>query len=152
MTSPNPTNVLAKLRRHGATCVIGGLVIALAACAHIPEPPAPGQEPLVISQSTNAALQQYLAKVGTYGGAFAVSLDGENSYYVYCPDVTCTPSLYGGIAQTQCYSLSGQECYLFYVRNQPRIAYTVAPQKSSGGHHGSRRAQPLDELPAFRND
>ena len=154
MTSSRPTTFRAKLRRHGTTAVIGGLVAILTACAQTRPAPAAGQAPLVISQSTNAALQQYLAKVGPdLGGAFAVSPDGANSYYIYCPERFCSPSLYGGMAQSQCYSLSGQDCYLFYVRNEPRLAFTVAPDKTAtAGHHGSRRAMPVSELPAFRNN
>lgn len=149
MTSPKSTRLLAKLRRYGATGAVAGVVAILAACAQTRPAPAAGDDPLVLSQSTGRALQQYLAKVDTYGGAFAVSPDGASSYYIYCPDVACSPPLYGGIAKSQCHSLSGQDCYLLYVRNQPRIAYTVANDKMATGHHGYRRAMPLNELPIF---
>ena len=150
MTVPALSIFLARLRRHGATAAFAGLMALLAACAQTS--PVPGQEPLVISQSTDAALRQYLAKIyPNHGGAFAVSPDGANSFYAYCPDVACSPPLYGGIAQSQCRSLSGQECLLFFVRDEPRIAYTVAAQMTLGGHHGYRMARPVDEMPDANN-
>lgn len=150
MTSAKSTTFLGKLRRAGMTGAIGGVVAILAACAQTRPAPAAGSDPLVLSQSTSRALQQYLAKVDTYGGAFAVSPDGTSSYYIYCPDISCTPPLYSGIAKSQCSSLAGQECYVLYVRNEPRLAFTVADGKTAdGGRHGYRRATPLNELPVF---
>ncbi|WP_374652089.1 hypothetical protein [Dongia sp.] len=152
MTAMRKKSILTRLRRFGTTTMVAGSVGFISACAQVTPAPAAGQEPLVITQRTNLALQQYLQKVASNrGGAFAVSPDGVNSYYVFCPDVVCSPGLYGGIAKTQCYSASGQECILFFVRNQPRRAYTVSPD-TTVGHHGYRRAVPLDELPINNRD
>jgi hypothetical protein len=150
MTASRKTTLFTKLRRHGTTVLLAGAVALVSACAQTRPAPAAGQEPLVISQSTNAALQQYLAKIyPNLRGAFAVSPDGQNSFYVYCPDISCSPPLFGGIAQSQCHSLTGQECLLFFVARDPRYAYTVAPTKTPVGHHGYRRARPVNELPIF---
>ena len=150
MTASTKIPTLTRLRRFGTTAVLAGTVGIITACAQTAPAPAAGQEPLVISQSTNSALQQYLRHVlPNRGGAFAVSPDGLNSYYVYCPEITCSPNLFGGIAKKQCQSLSGQECMLFYVRNEPRRAYTVATEKTVAGRHGSRRAMPLSEMQFF---
>lgn len=151
MTLSKPMTLISGLRRYGIAGALAGTVAILSACAQTA--PVAGVEPLVISQSTNASLQQYLARIyPNLRGAFAVSPDGANSYYVYCPDISCSPPLYGGIAKTQCYSASGQECVLLYVHDEPRRAFTVNPQKTPTGHHGYRRARPLDELPIFNRD
>nr|WP_298688186.1 hypothetical protein [uncultured Dongia sp.] len=153
MTTPKPTAVLSKLRRYGATSALAGMVVLIAACAQTRPAPAAGQEPFVISQSTNNALQKYLALIyPNQRGAFAVSADGTNSYTYYCPEIACTPSLFGGIAVSQCESLSGQPCYLFYVARDPRMAYSIAEAKGIIGRHGLKRAMPTEELPAFRNN
>jgi len=153
MTSPKPTTYLSRLRRGGIAGAMASTVAILAACAQSTSVPAAGQEPLVISQSTNDSLQEYLAKIRpNMRGVFAVSPDGANSYYVYCPDISCNPPLYGGIAKTQCYSLSGQECMLLYVWDEPRRAYTVNSQQTPVGRHGHRRARPLDEMPIFNRN
>lgn len=148
MTLTKSATILSRLRRYGA---LGGLAVALAACVQTRPAPAAGNEPLVISQSTNAALHRYLALIyPNQRGAFAISADGANSYTYYCPEIACTPSLFGGIAVSQCRSLSGQECYLFYVARDPRMVYTVAANKGLIGRHGLRRAMPTEELPVFR--
>ncbi len=150
MTASRKTTLFTKLRRHGTTVLLAGVVALISACAQTRPAPAAGQDPLVISQSTDAALQQYLAKIyPNLRGAFAVSPDGQNSFYLFCPDISCNPPLYGGLAKTQCYSLTGAECILLYVGRDPRYAYTVSPTKTSVGHHGYRRATPLNELPVF---
>lgn len=147
MTKPtSPAFMTRPLRRIAAGILFGAAAI-LAACAQRAPAPVAGEEPLVISQSTNASLQEYLAKIyPNLRGAFAITPDGANSFYFYCPDIGCSVSLYGGIALSQCRSLTAQDCILFYVADEPRRAYTVATEKSPIGHHGYRRAMPLDEM------
>ncbi len=151
MTTSTKMTFLTKLRRTATTVAIAGTVAAVTACAQTRPAPAAGQDPLVISQSTNNALQKYLGLIyPNQRGAFAVSADGANSYTFYCPDIACTPSLFGSIAVRQCESLAGQPCYLFYVAQDPRLAYSVASTKGVTGRHGLKRGTPTDELPAFR--
>lgn len=148
---PTKTRFLTKLRRTATTAVIAGTVAAVTACAPTRPAPAAGQSPLVISQSTNNALQKYLGLIyPNQRGAFAVSMDGANSYTFYCPEIACTPSLFGSIAVRQCESLSGQPCYLFFVAQDPRMAYTVASSKGVIGRHGIKRGTPTEELPIMR--
>lgn len=152
MTTSPKTPICTRLRRYGTTAALASVVALVSACAQTRPAPAAGQDPLVISQSTNAALQKYLGLIyPNQRGAFAVSSDGANSYTYYCPEIACTPSLFGGIAVSQCQSLSGQPCYLFYVAQQPRMAFTVAATKSKTGRHGIKRGRPTEELPIFRH-
>lgn len=147
------TRALAKLRRAATTTIVASAVAIVSACAQTRPAPAAGQDPLVISQSTNAALQKYLGLIyPNQRGAFAVSADGVNSYTYYCPDIACTPSLFGTFAVRQCESLSGQPCYLFFVAQDPRMAYSVATDKGAAGRHGIKRAMPINELPVFNRD
>lgn len=147
------TRMLAKLRRAATTTIVAGAVAIVSACAQTRPAPAAGQDPLVISQATNAALQKYLGLIhSNQRGAFAVSADGANSYTFYCPDIACTPGLYGSLAVRKCESLSGQQCYLFYVSQDPRMAYSVSTAKGVPGRHGIKRAVPTTELPVFDHD
>lgn len=151
MTTRKPTTFLTKLRRHSTVAALAGVTMLASACVQTRPAPAAGQDPFVISQSTNASLREYLAKISpNLRGAFAVSADGANSYYVYCPDILCSPGNFSGIAQSQCHSLTGQECFLFYAHSEPRMAFTVAAEKTPTGRHGFRRGRPLSELP-FNN-
>lgn len=130
---------------------IAFMAASLAACAAPQAATTPGAAPLEISQSTDEALKQYLGKLDPMRrGAFAVSVDGRNSYGIYCPEIGCQINVFGSLAVSQCESLSGQECLLFYVAMKPRVAYTVSTAKVPAGKHGLKRERPLDELPAFR--
>jgi hypothetical protein len=128
-----------------------GLGMLVSACVQAPPAPVAGVEPLVITQQSNSELQDYLKAIyPVWRGAFAISDNGKDSYYFYCPDAACTVALFGGIATAQCESLSGQHCSLLYVNSAPRVAYTVSTAKSVDGRHGSRRGWPVDEV-MFRN-
>ncbi|WP_374384656.1 hypothetical protein [Dongia sp.] len=141
---------LSKIRHAVTTTILVGAVAIVSACAQTRPAPAAGQDPLVISQGTNAALQKYLGLIyPNQRGAFAVSADGANSYTYYCPEISCTPTLFGSFAVRHCESLSGQPCYLFYVARDPRMAYSIATSSEIAGRHGIKRATPLSELPAF---
>jgi len=136
------------LRRLGLATMTIALAGILAACAG-PRVPTPmqGAAPFEISQATYAALQEYVDQIyPVRRGVFAVSADGNNSFYFYCPDASCETNLFGHVAVSQCESLSGQECEMFYVGLEPRRAYTVSVNKGVAGRHGHRRARPLDEI------
>jgi hypothetical protein len=109
--------------------------------------PTPGATPFEISQSTNAALQEYFGLIGQHQrGAFAVSADGKNSYAYYCPDLVCYSNLFTGVATSQCESMTGQECIVLFLAREPRAAFTVAADKGIAGNHAVRRAKTLDEV------
>ncbi len=146
------THLLIKLRKSFPIIAIAGIALVITACAQNHAAPAAGQDPLVISQATNGALQTYLNLIyPNKRGAFAVSADGANSYTYYCPEISCTPSLFGNLAVRQCESLSGQPCYLFYTAQEPRLAYAVATTKGVTGRHALNRGVPTEELPVFFN-
>lgn len=142
----------ARAMRYLGGGVIAALMVSACTTARMPAP-VPGATPLEISQATNDALNKYLALIDpNRRGAFAVSLDGLNSYTYYCPEISCQSNLFGGIATSQCESLSGQECVLLYSSREPRVAYTVSTAKREIGRHGQRRGRPLDELNLFGID
>ncbi|MBL8710952.1 MAG: hypothetical protein JNL25_17285 [Rhodospirillaceae bacterium] len=145
---PERPRLSAVLRRLGIATMTIALAGMLAACAASRVPtPTQGAAPLVISQATYAALNEYIDAIYPYRrGVFAVSADGNNSFYFYCPDASCETNLFGTHAVAQCESLSGQDCLMLYVGLEPRSAYTVASAKGVAGHHGKRRARPLDEI------
>jgi hypothetical protein len=133
----------------GFGAALAGILLSACAAPRMPAPVA-GTAPLEISQATNDALQEYLALIHpNRRGAFAVSLDGNNSYAYYCPEMSCQSNLFGGVSTSQCESLSGQECVLLYASREPRVAYSVAGDKGVAGRHGVRRGRPLDELNLF---
>ncbi len=151
-TAPKQTK-RRRLGRLATTALVTVIVGFASACAQTRPAPAAADTPLELTQATHAELQRYLGLVSsTRGGAFAVSPDGMNSYYVFCPEITCSPNLYGGIAKTQCYSITGAECLLLFVRDEPRRAFTVAEKGGLAGYHGHKRAMPLNELPIFNRD
>lgn len=145
-------HLVTKLRKSLTTIAITGLALVATSCAQNRAAPAAGQDPVVISQATDGALQKYLDLIyPNKRGAFAISADGANSYTYYCPEISCTPSLFGNLAVRQCESLSGQPCYLFYAAQEPRMAYTVATAKGVTGRHALSRGVPTEELPVFFN-
>lgn len=138
------------LNRYSLTTIIAITASSafLNACAQTGPAPLPGDDPLVISQATEDALQKYLSLIyPNKRGAFAVSADGANSYTFYCPEISCSPSLFGTPAVRQCESLSAQPCHLLYTAQSPRLAYTVSPSQGSAGRHGIKRGIPTEELP-----
>lgn len=144
-------NKSTRMLRTIGSALAAAVLVAACTSARMPAP-VPGETPLEISQATNEALQEYLALIyPNKRGAFAVSPDGLNSYTYYCPEISCQSNLFGGIATSQCESLSGQECVLLYASREPRIAYSVAATKGATGKHGVRRGRPLDELNLFNN-
>lgn len=128
--------------RAAAAC----LLLALAGCAageQRASAPATGA-PLSISNATSGQLTKYLALVRvTRPGAFAVSADGRNSFFTWCDDTTCKANNYSIPAVNGCRSLSGQECVVLYVRNQPRFAFSRTVD-SEPGRHGSEQQERLD--------
>ncbi len=106
-----------------------------------------GSQPLALSPATQSALGTYLQQVKTTRpGAFAVSEDGADSYFVWCEEMACTEFTYSTPAVERCESLSGKRCLTLFVRDQPRIAYALAPKGEGEGKHGSRKSMPLEFL------
>jgi hypothetical protein len=116
----------------------------LAGCAS-GEPPATYATPLEISPGTQGALDAYLRSVKvTRPGAFAVSEDGRDSYYVWCEEFSCDAVSYATPAIQLCRSISGKPCLALFVRNQPRVAFTRALDGDGTGRHGSRKMRPIE--------
>lgn len=140
-------------RRDNVKSFAGGFLLAaalLGGCAATTAAPTPGAAPFEISQTTNNNLQTYLKEIGLHnGGAFAVSVDGNNSFMNYCPERVCVSNLFGGIASSRCESISGQECFLLFVGREPRRAFSVAADKGVTGQHGRREEMPHDLAPIF---
>lgn len=76
--------------------------------------------------------QEYLRTIGSAKpGAFAVSRDGYSSYYVYCRDVRCMSGpTYSNDALRRCEDMANQECFVFAIRQDIKVAYTLAPKSA----------------------
>ena len=121
------------------------LVLALSACAaNTDRQQSATDAPQSIGETTSGELIAYLARVkSTRPGAFAVSADGSDSFYAWCDDITCMTTNYSIPALNGCRSLSGKECYVLYVRNQPRFAFSRRVD-GRNGRHGSQEQPALE--------
>ena len=100
---------------------------------------------IALSPATQGELAAYLAKVKvTRPGAFAVSPDGRSSFYTWCDDTACGTTNYSFPALRGCQGLSGAECLILYVRNQPRLLSARANNAEPGGQHGSEQQQRIE--------
>lgn len=122
------------------------LALTLSACAANTDRQAPATgAPQSIGETSSGALIAYLAHVkSTRPGAFAVSADGADSFYTWCDGIGCTTQNYSLPALNGCRSLSGKECFVLYVRNQPRFAFSRRVD-GRAGRHGSQE-QPTIEV------
>jgi hypothetical protein len=121
------------------------LVLTLSACAADSDrQQAATDAPQSIGETTSGELLAYLAKVkSTRPGAFAVSSDGADSFYAWCDDINCMTTNYSIPALNGCRSVSGKECYVLYVRNQPRFAFSRRVDGRTG-RHGAQEQPPLE--------
>ncbi len=123
-----------------------GLLLGLAACAATDDraTAAAAGAPLSISNASSGELTKYLALVRvTRPGAFAVSADGKDSFFTWCDDTACKTSNYSIPALNGCRALSGQDCVVLYVRNQPRFAFSRTID-SDPGRHGAQQQESLE--------
>jgi hypothetical protein len=128
-------------RTFAASVTLVGMI--LTGCAG-GEPVTPAT-PLSISPGTQGALDAYLRRVKvTRPGAFAVSEDGQDSYYFWCEEMSCDAVSYATPAIKLCRSISGKPCLALFVRNQPRVVFSRAQQGDGTGRHGSRKARPVE--------
>lgn len=121
------------------------LVLALSACAaNTDRQQAATDAPQSIGETTSGELVAYLSRVkSTRPGAFAVSADGADSFYAWCDDITCMTTNYSIPALNGCRGVSGKECFVLYVRNQPRFAFSRRVDGRTG-RHGSQEQPPLE--------
>jgi hypothetical protein len=134
-------------QRHHKQILAAGFLLGsvlLGGCASTQSAPITSAAPLEISPATDGALQKYLGAVAHNPGAFAVSVDGNNSYMGYCPERVCTNNFFVEITLKRCQSLSGQKCVLLFSGRQPRQAYSVAADRNTSGLHGSREGVPRE--------
>jgi hypothetical protein len=119
--------------------------VALSGCAaNTDRQQAATDAPQSIGETTSGELVAYLARVkSTRPGAFAVSSDGADSFYAWCDDITCMTTNYSIPALNGCRSVSGKECYVLYVRNQPRFAFSRRVD-GRAGRHSSQEQPPLE--------
>lgn len=81
---------------------------------------------ITLTQETNRNFQQYLAAIGiNQPGAFAVSLDGRNSYYIWCREMMCMGGpTYKNDAKRACEKF-GKECVVLAYRKDTLVPYDV---------------------------
>ena len=78
-----------------------------------------------IEPSVWSHYQEYLRTIGsTKSGAFAVTTDGQASFYTYCPG-HCVGTSYGTVATTRCEEEYDSDCVLFAVRDDIRVEYEI---------------------------
>jgi hypothetical protein len=124
------------------TLFAGAFLLALSSCASEPNTLPSG--PIAISPQTEGELSAYLRKVKvTRPGAFAVSLDGLNSFYTWCDDTICGTTSYTAPALRGCQGLAGQSCVILYVRHEPRLTYSSG-NSAGEGRHGSEEQRRID--------
>jgi hypothetical protein len=127
--------------------VAGVLAITLTGCTTASSDPVNGAIPLLISPGTQSELDAYLRHVkSTRPGAFAVSEDGRDSYYVWCEEMICDAVSYATPAILHCRAISGKPCLALFVHNQPRVAFSRADKRNGPGRHGSKKLRPVDIL------
>jgi len=82
---------------------------------------------ITLSRETASSFQQYMSRIGNnQPGAFAVSLNGRNSYYVWCQAIRCMGGpTYKQDALRACEEY-GEDCVILAYRNKAVIAYDVA--------------------------
>lgn len=92
-----------------------------------PQSPAPtaGGKPIVVSQAVWASFQKYLRDSNNI--AFAVSEDGNGSFYYYCDSQNCPDSQARIDAVSVCARTNHQQCRLFAIRSRIVVPYEVAP-------------------------
>ena len=125
----------------------GVVSLVLTGCVASPAPSDAGAQPIAISPTTQSALSTYLQQVKTTRpGAFAVSEDGADSYFVWCEEMTCVDISYATPAVQRCESLSGKHCVTLFVRDHPRTAFAQASKGDGAGRHGSKKSMPVEFL------
>jgi hypothetical protein len=110
--------------------------------------PAAGQEPLVISQSTNAALQKYLAHLSEPARRLCRQHGWSQFLYHYCPEIACT---HVAVRWHRRRNANAERPALPLPWHSSRAGLTVAATKSPTGRHGIKRGTPTEELPVFRH-
>ena len=82
-------------------------------------------EKLRIEPSVWTHYQEYLRTIGsTKSGAFAVTADGQGSFYTYCPG-HCVGKSYGTVVKLKCEEAYETDCVLFAVRDDIRVEYEI---------------------------
>ncbi|HEX9449410.1 MAG TPA: hypothetical protein VF920_15590 [Dongiaceae bacterium] len=108
------------------------VMILLPACA-TPDGPA-----ITISQRTNAHFQEYMSRMhGIEHGAFAVSPDGEHSFYTYCYQGNCESAQLNFEALNGCRNLAKTDCVILAHNQSILHKYVMADtQGASAGDSG----------------
>jgi len=121
---------VVRLRRGSAKTIVMILGIAawVSACANQGYQVQPGEKMTVTQHVMDFYKQKYLPQVGAVNqAAFAVSQDGTDAGYSYCPDIRCkSGNTVGQDAIHECQS-SGSKCYVFAIGSAIKVDYIVVP-------------------------
>lgn len=104
-----------------------GAALTLLGC-EVNQSTLPAGQRLQITPAAMEYYQQYLRDMGNGGGAFAVSLSGQQAAYDYCPAQRCIGGSggYAGKALTMCQK-GGDKCVLFARDGRILVPYDVVP-------------------------
>jgi hypothetical protein len=101
--------------------MLTGLILLLALGASA----AQADEKYRIDPGVWSHYQEYLRTIGhTKSGAFAMTADGQGSFYTYCPG-HCVATSYGPVAKRKCEESYDTECVVFAVRDDIRVDYEI---------------------------
>ncbi|HWA46697.1 MAG TPA: hypothetical protein VG742_00415, partial [Dongiaceae bacterium] len=112
---------------------ISAFAVALASIMVLPAASS-AEEKYIISAETWSYYQEYLGNIknGLRPGAYAISTDGNSSYYVWCRETQCMPgATYSQEALNGCERETGSDCVVFAVRDDIRVDYEVVGKASS---------------------
>jgi hypothetical protein len=124
-TRSNGIRVPAWLRTLGAAR-IGAAVMALlvgsALAMH-----ARAETKYIINHGVWGGYQEYLNTIGhTKAGAFAITADGGNYYYTWCPSLHCLGGVsWGHSTKSKCEAEYDVDCVVFAVRRDIRLEYEI---------------------------
>lgn len=103
-------------------------VAAVAPAVPVIEAAAPTPQPAMrVDGAVWGSYQEYLKRIGsTRPGAFAVTKDGEEAYYVWCEQTRCADGgTYGGDALQHCEAEYGKDCTIFALGDRIQVAYEI---------------------------
>jgi hypothetical protein len=110
------------LRSSRIGAAVAALLVASALAIH-----ARADTKYVINHEVWGGYQEYLKTIGsTKAGAFAITADGGNYFYSWCPGLHCLGGTsWGHRAKSKCEAEYGVECIVFAVRRDIRPDYEI---------------------------
>jgi hypothetical protein len=111
-----------------------GFLLASCAAATTGESPSASGR-FVISPATAEHILQYRQAMGfRHQGAFAVSENGEDSFFSACALAVCRSPMHKQLALKGCEAISGQACRLLMIGDKPLFDFNTNETRHRGRH------------------